>query len=126
MEYGLRSRTAGSTGRLDRLWLGVSVIVRGSSLLELLNKGILFPLGKGGGDAVVEALQLRHLRWVVSDGFDVDRSSIRPQHKRHSRVIHDDDPGVILLGDDDKDTVLEIFVGDRLIIKQREVGARGF
>ena len=49
-----------------------------------------------------------------------------PQYNGFCGVIDDDAPRVCLLGYDLEDTVLEVFVVDRAIIKQSEVGACGF
>jgi hypothetical protein len=44
---------------------------------------------------------------------------------RHTGIINDEALRVISLGDDLEDTVLEVFAGDRSVIKQSNVGARG-
>ena len=74
---------------------------------------------------MVDALQLRHLRWTVRDPFDAEATPARPQNNCFSRIINHDDSRVITLSLDLEDTVLEVFVVDRSVIKQSDVGARG-
>ena len=58
--------------------------------------------------------------------LDAGGRSVRPHHERFARIIDDDDPGVALLRDDDKDAVLDVFVGNRLVIKEGKVRACSF
>ena len=63
------------------MWLRIRVLTRVGSLLELLDEWILNSPRISGGDPVVDALQLRHLRLTVRDGLDVDGDAIGPQDK---------------------------------------------
>ena len=95
--------------------------------LKMLNKRILLRSQKVVVGALIGALILRHYYRTIRDLFDADSPrSIRPQYNGFCGVIDDDAPRVCLLGYDLEDAVLEVFVVDRAIIKQSEVGARGF
>ena len=67
------------------------MITRVIRSLQLLNNRILLSLRKGGQRALVDALQLRHLRWTVRDPFDAEATPTRPQNNCFSRIINDDD-----------------------------------
>ena len=89
----------------------VSVIVRVGPWLEILNEWILSSQRIDRGHAIIGVLNLRHLRETVDDPFE---GSIRLHHNRYAGIIDNDD---LALREDDKDAVLEVFVGDRLVIQ---------
>jgi hypothetical protein len=69
---------------------------------------------------------LRHLHRSIRDAVDTDVRTARPQNNCFARIINDDVARVLPLGVDHEHAVLEIFVVNRSIIKQSDVGARGF
>ena len=69
---------------------------------------------------------MRHLRWSVRNLFNTDARSVRLQNNSLCRVIDNDDLRVISFGNNLKDTVLKVFVVDRPIIDESDVGALGF
>jgi hypothetical protein len=112
-----RRAAAGAGG----LWIGVS------AFLHLKNNGILqspfIDIVRGS----ICLPQLVHLLWGVRDLLDaVAASSTGAQNNRFRGIIDNDDFRVIPLGDEFEDTVLEVFIVDRPVIKESDVGARGF
>ena len=101
-------------------------MIVGAALLQLLNERILLPLGESRVGALEGALQLRHLRGRVGDLVDADRAAAaRPQLNRDTRIVHNNDSRMSLLGADLEDAVLEVAVVDGAVVKEPEVGARG-
>ena len=96
-------------------------------MLFLIMLNELLSLQKVVMRALISALILRHYYRTIRDLFDADCPGCAgPQYNRFSGITNDDAPRVCLLGDELENSVLEIFVVDRAIIKQSEVEARGF
>ena len=61
----------------------------------------------------------------VGDFGDADLGSYDLKINRYTGIINNEALRVVSLGDDLEDTVLEVFAGDRSVIKQSYVGASG-